>query len=477
MNAMLRVILVVLSVVGSAVPVVAQEPSSEPVRTITQLRGDLYMVRDGAQATVFLVTSDGIVLVDPLSRATGLWLRQELAARFPFRPVRYVIHTHHRFDRAGGAGLFDATAQIVGHIAFNRELEKAREADPDSYRDVLTTESSYGSRRTIALGGTIVELVHPDVPHARDLTVVFFPAERVVFAVEPPPVTAPLFDSFTPMAARSWLRRVAPLPFDVLVSGRGETTPAADVEALALYVETLVASVHEGYETGSSLADIQGSPILDAHSGRSYYSDRQAQIAAAYSGLALTTVRVFGAAGANHLGAPPAYCASYATCEPARGLARSGAVGVMLMYGQFGVVAEVRGGDQFQASRTSEPRDDAFAHRDTVASVLFRFSPAPRRRLSFGFVGGPAEIVSDRRGVNFRRDAYPPSGGIHAIAVRESSRGITAGADVVASMGRRLSVVVPVRVTRAWRRPTSPIGATDVHVGVGVALTLVRRVG
>lgn len=36
-------------------------------RTIVPVRGDLYRAQDGAQHTVFLVTGNGIILVDPLN--------------------------------------------------------------------------------------------------------------------------------------------------------------------------------------------------------------------------------------------------------------------------------------------------------------------------------------------------------------------------------------------------------------------------
>src|SRR5262245_35149388 len=109
-----------------------QEPQPADDREITLVRGDLYRVRDGRQFTVFLVTSDGIILCDPLSQPTAMWLKEEFAVRFPGRPVKYVLLTHHHFDRAEGAASFSPPAQRFAHREFNAELSKARRSLPES---------------------------------------------------------------------------------------------------------------------------------------------------------------------------------------------------------------------------------------------------------------------------------------------------------------------------------------------------------
>jgi hypothetical protein len=106
----------------------AQVPEpAQPVREITNIQGGLYRVRDGRQHTVFVVTRDGIILVDPLSTATARWLKAELESRFPASPIRYVLATHHYYARAEGLGIFQAppssshrlatTMRSIGHAA------------------------------------------------------------------------------------------------------------------------------------------------------------------------------------------------------------------------------------------------------------------------------------------------------------------------------------------------------------------------
>ncbi len=84
-----------------------------PPREITQVKGDLYRARNGNWYTVFLVTPAGIILGDPINETFAPWLKSELDARFPGRPVRYVVYSHSHFDHAAGGAVFADTATFV----------------------------------------------------------------------------------------------------------------------------------------------------------------------------------------------------------------------------------------------------------------------------------------------------------------------------------------------------------------------------
>jgi glyoxylase-like metal-dependent hydrolase (beta-lactamase superfamily II) len=82
-----------------------------PVRSITQITGDLYRGSFGNWNTVFLVTPDGIVLADPLNVEFATWLKAQLDERFKV-PVRYVVYSHSHWDHAEGGNVFAATGDV-----------------------------------------------------------------------------------------------------------------------------------------------------------------------------------------------------------------------------------------------------------------------------------------------------------------------------------------------------------------------------
>jgi glyoxylase-like metal-dependent hydrolase (beta-lactamase superfamily II) len=64
----------------------------------------------------FVITTDGIILIDPISTDAGRWLKGELATRFPGRAVKVIVYSHHDGDHSGGAEAFaDTTPEIVAH--------------------------------------------------------------------------------------------------------------------------------------------------------------------------------------------------------------------------------------------------------------------------------------------------------------------------------------------------------------------------
>src|SRR5687768_4007238 len=116
-------------------------------RAITSLGGDLYDVRAGSRHTVFLVTTDGIILVDPLSVSVAQWLQGELAARFPNLTVRYIVLTHHHADRASGATVYAKTAEIVAHAEYVAALRESRQSNAEAFRFVPNNPRSTFTRQ------------------------------------------------------------------------------------------------------------------------------------------------------------------------------------------------------------------------------------------------------------------------------------------------------------------------------------------
>src|SRR5262245_37342305 len=68
---------------------------------IGKLTGEVYFARMDDYVSVFMVTSEAIVLVEPIGTEMATWLKGVLAQRFNV-PVRYVIYSHSHWDHASG---------------------------------------------------------------------------------------------------------------------------------------------------------------------------------------------------------------------------------------------------------------------------------------------------------------------------------------------------------------------------------------
>ena len=102
---------------------------------IGKLTGDVYYARMDDYVSAFMVTSEGIVLVEPIGTEMAAWLKGELARRFNV-PVRYVIYSHSHWDHASGGSVYADTARFVGHenLLKNLAMPPASTALPQNVR-------------------------------------------------------------------------------------------------------------------------------------------------------------------------------------------------------------------------------------------------------------------------------------------------------------------------------------------------------
>jgi glyoxylase-like metal-dependent hydrolase (beta-lactamase superfamily II) len=292
------------------------------VRTIQQVRGDLYKVQSGpgVQAvTVFLVTQDGIVLADPLSPEFSAWLKNELAARFPGKPVKFVLETHYHWDHARGGGMFADTAKFIGQQNMPKNLDlPLKEARPPGDTDdvngdgrlsreeaqtgtranfdrfdgngdgVLTREEinadirrpdiTFNDSYTLTTGGKRVELIWSKNRHTSDLYDIYFPDERVLFASDYVWINRLCCNfAFDRRPITTWIasiKALEALDFDVVVNSHWESGTKADFVRFREFLEDLSNQVQAGIKAGRSLDEIQKTIKLDKYSSFVGYPDQ-----------------------------------------------------------------------------------------------------------------------------------------------------------------------------------------------------------
>ena len=273
----------------------AQQPQGPPTRSITRITGDLYRVQNNDHYTVFLVTPAGIILADPINVDLANWLERQLAERFPNTPVRYVLYSHHHQDHASGAAVFNDTAELVAHENFAAGLKASagqNEAAAKRYAAVVPPESTYTGRRTITLGGKTVQMIHPGrTAHAADFTVLYFPAERVVFGVDfmsakMVPGSNTLANGASIAEYVEAIKAVEALDFAIAAPGHGVTGTKADIVAHRQYFESLAARVAAGIKAGKTVEQLQAARIMDEYKDWvEYDEDNDVNIANAYKTL------------------------------------------------------------------------------------------------------------------------------------------------------------------------------------------------
>ena len=169
------VILCVLSVICVFSRVVDAQGMGAGADTIVQLTESVF--RRGGTSNVFIVTDEGIIVVDGTCNGGGQqWLKEELARRYDV-PVRYVILSHDHEMHICGLQVFEDTAITVAHR--NAFPHIVRENRNTSIPDVTFEESM-----DIRLGGKTVVLYYFGPTHSDNLIQVHFPEEGVLVATD-----------------------------------------------------------------------------------------------------------------------------------------------------------------------------------------------------------------------------------------------------------------------------------------------------
>jgi len=306
-----------------------------PERSITQLAGDVYRWQDNQHFGVVLVTSDGIVIADPLNKAASEWLKGELATKFPDKPVKYVLYSHKDFDHASGAATFPdarvisqedtkkllvppaADAPITGFAAgldTNKDgkLQKAEvESNPffgpqwDNYdadkngevtalelfkvqfADVRPPDGTFKNNYTLTLGGQSVKLIHVGGSHSSDMSFMVFPGD-ILFVVDVISLKRVPFGGladYDEAELNGLIGKAKALNPKMITGGHGSVGTVADLADLQQYYKDLIDGVKAGIAAGQSLEQIQASLTLDKYKDWANYQMRPQNIAGIYAKL------------------------------------------------------------------------------------------------------------------------------------------------------------------------------------------------
>jgi glyoxylase-like metal-dependent hydrolase (beta-lactamase superfamily II) len=302
-------------VAGCCIPMLAGAQQGE--REIGRLNGDVYWARDfDLHLSTFMVTSEGIVVADPIGFEFSTWLKQELSERFDV-PVRYVVYSHKDWDHASGGAVFADTAQFVGQENMSRHLgmppattplpqaqraadangngriEQAEargglqnnfrlyDADRDGaltgaeivrgpLADVRAPDITFSDRLTLTLGGKHVELIHHPIEHADDNALIYYPDDDSIMVVDFVLVNRVPFGALAGEIDAA--RAIEQLDFEYFVPGHGQIGTRADLIAHRQYREDLRAAVAAGVLAGRSVDELRASIKLEDYADWEFFS-------------------------------------------------------------------------------------------------------------------------------------------------------------------------------------------------------------
>jgi glyoxylase-like metal-dependent hydrolase (beta-lactamase superfamily II) len=161
---------------------------------LNELAPGVFHVVGGSHNSLLVEMSDHLVMVDaPVSDAQSLWVVNTARQRFPGKPIRWLVLTHHHMDHAGGvrAILAEGAVLVVGQPAgdhFRRALAAPMTRNPDmkpmDFSQVAILEVPESHVMSDSRGRQVIAYAMHDNPHARGLLMVYVPDAKLGFVTD-----------------------------------------------------------------------------------------------------------------------------------------------------------------------------------------------------------------------------------------------------------------------------------------------------
>ena len=181
---------------------------------LQSLAPNVYFFSTGTYNTMFITTSKGVVLIDPL-RGKGHLLKKAIQEVTDL-PPRFMIYSHGHLDHIGDAHLFAKDVQIVAHLETRKLLERYK----DPHRPI--PQISFGKNYSLNLGGTKINLIYPGEGHGKGNIMIHLPLEKVLMFVDVATPRAVPLRNFATIDIYSQIKGIEQalnLDFDVHVAG------------------------------------------------------------------------------------------------------------------------------------------------------------------------------------------------------------------------------------------------------------------
>ena len=197
----------------------------------------------GSHNSLVVEMTDHLVVLDaPVGESQSRWTLDAARAKYPGKPVKYLVLSHHHMDHAGGARTYVAEGATVLVGAGNGpHFAKVFSAPHRVDRDALETRPRRAEivevedKKVLSDGKRSLEIHRIDNPHAEGMLIAYLPDAKLGFVVDLwSPGRDKLGDKPTPgQAALVAAVKKRGLTLERFAGGHGTVADYAPLEALA----------------------------------------------------------------------------------------------------------------------------------------------------------------------------------------------------------------------------------------------------
>jgi glyoxylase-like metal-dependent hydrolase (beta-lactamase superfamily II) len=143
---------------------------------VEEISDGLYWVTEGAYQGMFLVTGEGVIVVDAPPSIGQNYLKA--IKEVTDEPITHVVYSHAHNDHIGSASMFPEDVTIIAHKWTAEKLEIRN--DPNRPIPTISFEEKY----TLEVGNQILELEYHGPMHTSGNIFIYAPQQKVLMLVD-----------------------------------------------------------------------------------------------------------------------------------------------------------------------------------------------------------------------------------------------------------------------------------------------------
>jgi glyoxylase-like metal-dependent hydrolase (beta-lactamase superfamily II) len=169
-----------------------QDFGRNPPVELVRLAEGVHHVLGTSHNNVIVEMRDYLVVVEaPLYEERSRAVIKTIKERFPGKPIRYIIQTHHHIDHSGGIRGFMAEGAVLvvpsmSTEFYTRVAKAPHTLRPDSFQKSprpVVIESHTG-RRVLTDGSREIEIHSLPTSHAEDFQIIYLPREKILIEAD-----------------------------------------------------------------------------------------------------------------------------------------------------------------------------------------------------------------------------------------------------------------------------------------------------
>jgi glyoxylase-like metal-dependent hydrolase (beta-lactamase superfamily II) len=159
---------------------------------LVELGPNLQMVQGGTANNLIVNQKDGLVVVDaPTDEGQSKWVIDAAKAKFPGKPIKALVLTHHHMDHTGGMRAFAAEGATVyvpeqDKAYFENVIKRPHTLEPDAEQKAMKPANVQGVRDMASIkdDNASIDMINIPNPHVDGMLLVHVPKDNVVWVTD-----------------------------------------------------------------------------------------------------------------------------------------------------------------------------------------------------------------------------------------------------------------------------------------------------